>query len=61
VRERLEELRDRTGAESITEVVRRAVALYDTLLSESDVKGTRLVLRDAKGNERDLLMARDIV
>jgi hypothetical protein len=40
VRERLDQLRERTGAESVTEVIRRALALYDAVVSlgERDVR-----------------------
>jgi hypothetical protein len=61
VRERLEELRDRIGADSLTEVIRRALALYDTVLTESVEHGRRLVLKDDAGGELEVLLPREIV
>jgi hypothetical protein len=45
VRTRLENLRDRTSAESLAEVIRHALSVYDTLSRECD-KGCRVVLVD---------------
>jgi len=61
VRERMEALQDHLGADSLTEVIRRAVAILDTLITERD-RGKQLVLRDQRtGREQELLLARDIV
>jgi hypothetical protein len=56
VRKRLEELRARTGAQSVTEVIRRSLALYDTILAVSADGKTRLVLKDADGSERQIIV-----
>lgn len=53
VRARIEMLKDATGAESLTEVLRRALALYDALLQER-AKGYALILRDDDGSEREV-------
>lgn len=45
VRERLEELRTQTNAESLAEVVRRALAVYDVLVTEGG-RAPRLLLDD---------------
>jgi hypothetical protein len=56
VRERLESLRARTGAESVTEVIRRALALYDTIVTASADRDSTLILKDADGSERQLIV-----
>jgi hypothetical protein len=61
VRERLDDLKERTGAESVTEVIRRALAVYDTILTISSNREDRLLLRNQRGEERILLIPRDIV
>lgn len=52
IRERIESIRQRTGAESATEVIRRALALYDTVLTA----GSRIRI----GN-KDYFLPKDIV
>ncbi len=54
VRDRLEHLRDRTEADSLAEVVRRALAVYEVLWDEK-AKGNRLMLEGADGT-RELLL-----
>jgi hypothetical protein len=54
VRDRLELLRDRTEADSLAEVVRRALAVYDVLWEEK-AKGNRLMLEGPDG-ARELLL-----
>ena len=41
----LDDLQERTGAGSMTEVIRRALALYDVVSQEME-KGKELVVRD---------------
>lgn len=55
VRERLERLREDTEAESLTEVIRRALAVYESL---AEVAGStkRIIIRDKNGDERELLL-----
>ena len=53
VREQLDHLEARTEAGSITEVVRRALSLYD-LVTEHQVEGGKLVFRHADGDEEIL-------
>ena len=57
VRERLEELRARTGAESVTEVIRRAVAFYDAFLGvEGDGAIVSIVVKHKDGREEGMLI-----
>jgi len=49
--ERMESLRDRTDAASLTEVVKNAMKLYDALVQEAEA-GSELFVRDRAGNER---------
>jgi len=55
VRRKLESLREKTDADSLSEVIRRALAVYDFLWSERE-KGTRLVARGADNKDRDLVL-----
>jgi hypothetical protein len=50
IREQLDHLETQTEAGSITEVIRRALALYD-LVVEHQSEGGKLVFRDAAGND----------
>jgi hypothetical protein len=53
VREQLDRLEVRTEAGSITEVIRRALALYD-LVTEHQSEGGKLVFRHPDGEEESL-------
>ncbi len=55
VRERLERLRDLSDADSMTEVIRRAVAVYEVLLDHRE-KGFETVIRNQDGAERLVLI-----
>ena len=57
VRERLERLRERTGAETITEVIRRALALHELLLDQTDQGGEILARKD--GHERLFVLVKE--
>lgn len=61
VRDLLDGLRERTGAESITEVIRRALAFYDTVLALGGGRDVRLVVTDEDGNEESLLIPRNLI
>lgn len=50
MRNRLEELRDSIGADSLTEVVRRALALYDYAVTAKK-SGSEIVVRNDKGEQ----------
>ena len=52
LRERLDELRALTEADSVTEVVRRALAVYGVLVTRRE----RVFLRSADGTEREVLI-----
>jgi len=55
VRERLERLKGATEAESLTEVIRRALAVYEVLIDLSPTS-REIVIRDSKGKERNLVL-----
>lgn len=55
VRDRLEALRDQVGAESLTEVIRRAVAVYAMLVHEQN-GGGHPVVRYENGDEREIML-----
>jgi len=53
-RERLESLRLQTHADSLTEVVRRALSLYDFVWAQKE-KGGKLIVKDRNG-EREVVV-----
>ena len=55
VRQRLESLREKTDADSLAEVVRKALVVYDFLWSERE-KGTKLLVRGADNKDRELVL-----
>ncbi len=55
LRYRIEQLRTMSEAGTITEVVRRAVDVYDVVLSAKRTGQERLILRGADGTERELI------
>ena len=55
VRDRIVRLRDITGATSITEVIRRSLAVYEVLV-DARLTGKTIILRDSEGDERELLI-----
>jgi hypothetical protein len=56
VRARLEHLRTISEADSITEVVRRALAVYDVVLTAVRERGDKIVLRSADGTEKEIIV-----
>lgn len=56
IRDRLELLREQSEAESMTEVIRRALAIYEHLLAHSAQGGTILLRTHDKGPEKQLLL-----
>lgn len=54
-KESLERLRDMTQAESMTEVIRRALAVYD-FLWQCKQEGETPMVRAKDGKERELLL-----
>jgi hypothetical protein len=54
VKRKLEELRDATNADSLGEVIRRAVSVYEFLLEERR-SGRQLITRGA-GDEREVVL-----
>ncbi len=54
VRERMERLKDETEADSLTEVIRRALAVYELLWEQRKDGWETLVRRD--GTERSVLI-----
>jgi hypothetical protein len=55
VRARLEDLRGRTQADSLAEVVRRALAVYDLVL-ETRASGGDLIIRSGDGREQSVVI-----
>ena len=51
----MEALRERTDADSITEVIRRALAVYETLLEQQD-QGNEIIVRTGNGDRPVLLI-----
>lgn len=54
-RQKLLALRDLTQANSLADVVQRALAVYEFVQAEK-AKGSVLVCRDPEGNEREVLL-----
>lgn len=54
VRDRLERLRDETEADSLTEVIRRALHVYDVMVHGA--KNGTIILRKPNGEEIQLLL-----
>jgi len=52
---KLEDLRDLTHADSMSEVIRKALAVYDFLWHEK-AKGASTFIRSRDGNERELVL-----
>ena len=55
VKDRLELLCELTGAESLTEVIRRSLLVYEHLWSEAEEKGKKIVLRSNEGKEEAII------
>lgn len=55
VRDRLERLKDNTEAESLTEVIRRALAVYETLVNLS-ADHHEIVIRTGDGDDTPLIL-----
>ncbi len=55
VKERLDKLQDQSDASSLTEVIRRSLALYDILLNSLS-KGEEILLRDKEGKETNVVV-----
>ena len=55
VRERMEELMDETGARSLTDVVSRALAVYDFLCRQKK-KGGKILIQDDDGTRELVLL-----
>ena len=55
VRQKLEALREKTDADSLAEVIRKALAVYDFLWSERE-KGTKLFVRSSDDKDRELVL-----
>ncbi|MFO1078014.1 MAG: hypothetical protein U1E73_09870 [Planctomycetota bacterium] len=53
VKDRLDDLLRKTEAESITEVVRRALSIYDDLVNTA-LAGGKILLEDKKGDQREV-------
>ncbi len=56
VRVKLDELKVRCDADSLSEVVRRALAVFDALLDAQQTEGALVVVRSRDGSERVLVL-----
>ncbi len=56
LRLRLENLREQTEADSLSEVMRRALAVYDLLWQEKSKGAATLIIKDQDGKERELVL-----
>lgn len=52
----MEDLRDATEADTLAEVIRRSLAIYETLWRIEQEDGAKVVVRYPHGAERDLLI-----
>ena len=55
VKSRIENLRDSTEAESLSEVIRRALASYE-MLCEAHASGKKIIVRGEDGEESQVLL-----
>jgi hypothetical protein len=55
VRDRLERVKETAQAESLTQVIRNSLVLYDALLEQTQ-QGSTVILRDKEGNEREVML-----
>jgi hypothetical protein len=55
-RGKVTQLRSLTEADTVTEVVRRALELYDVLMTATKERKMRLILRDENGTEHEILL-----
>lgn len=56
VRERMELLQDATGAQTITEVVSRALALYDFVITQKN-SGAKVLIEDKQGTREVVILS----
>jgi len=54
VHDRMEYLRDETEAETITEVIKKSLAVYDFLLTQKK-SGAKLIIQDEEG-QREIVL-----
>ena len=55
LKDKLEVLRDKTNAESLSEVIRRSLAIYEVICAEQDKKST-VIFRSKDGTEKELMI-----
>jgi hypothetical protein len=55
VRDKLERLRDETQADTMAEVVRRSLAVYD-LMWKFHREGSQIIVKDVDGNEMRVII-----
>jgi hypothetical protein len=53
--QRLETLKEKTEAASLTQVIQRALAVYDLVITEK-FRGSTVIIRDAEGKDRELIL-----
>ena len=55
IKDRLDDLQDRTEAESMTETFRRALAIYEAMVDAKE-RGAKVIVKEKNGRTRDLLI-----
>lgn len=55
VRKRLEDLRNTTEADSLSEVIRRALTIYETFVVRTKDEKCKVFVRDEDGSEREIV------
>jgi len=53
--QRLETLREKTDAASLTQVIQKALAVYDLVIAEK-LRGSTVIIRDVEGKDRELIL-----
>lgn len=56
VRDRLERVQGMSEADSLTEVIRRALIVYDALLTTVHEDGGKIIIRYPDGKENELML-----
>lgn len=59
VHDRIERLLKKSGSESMTEVIRRSLAVYEALLDVTINEHAKVVVRSSNGKEKEILLIPD--
>ena len=55
VRKRLEKLRDEIDADSLAEVIRKSLAVYETLQAQTK-NGGKVIIKSSSGREKEVVL-----